>query len=182
LLAGEIREEAPLPKPDKGALKPTTKSKGKTAALVCAVILLAAAITAIVVKTIHSARVAAAPDIQGAWEGFMYLDEPGVAAGDASFTHVVLKLAKAANGYSATTDWIEKGRSDAPMGRVIYDYPSLQIEQGPNSTWKLTVNSNATEILFDHWIHFILADPVTLKRTTTPDAVPERLAEDDFAP
>jgi serine/threonine protein kinase len=170
------------PKPEKGALKPMTKSKLKTAMLIGVVILLAAGLIAVVVKRIQLTHVAAYPDIQSGWEGFMNLDDPGVGDGEMSFTHVVLKIAKTTNGYSATTDWIEKGRKDFPMGSVVYDYPSLQIAQGPNATWKLTVNSNATQMLFEHSIHFILADPVTLERTATPEEVPPRLTEEDFAP
>jgi hypothetical protein len=34
----------------------------------------------------------------------------------------------------------------------------------------------------DHYIHFIQPDPVFLRRTETPDTVPEALAESDFSP
>jgi hypothetical protein len=74
------------------------------------------------------------------------------------------------------------GRKDVPMGRVIYDYPSLQIERSPRDLWRLTVNREATEMVLDHAIHFIQPAPVVLRRTTLPDPVPERLAENEFTP
>jgi hypothetical protein len=68
------------------------------------------------------------------------------------------------------------------MGRVVYHYPSLRIERNPGETWKLTVNEDATQMILDHSIHFTQPDPVLLLRTATPDPVPERLTELDFAP
>ena len=165
-----------------GALKLMAWTKVKTAVVAGVAILLTTGTSVVVMEAIHSARVAAYPDIQGAWEGVMHLDESGVAAGQASGTRMVLKLIKTKGGYRATTDWIEKGRSDVPMGRVAYDYPALRIERNPSETWKLTVNADATEMILDHSIHFIQRDPVVLKRTATPDPVPEPLAESDFAP
>jgi tRNA A-37 threonylcarbamoyl transferase component Bud32 len=184
------------PKPDKGALNMMTWLRTKTVSLAGVVILLAAVILIFLANRFHSARLAedaafaeaqlarlaVSPDIQGAWEGVMYLDEPGVAEGEQSLAHVVLKLTKTTNGYSATTDWIEQGRKDVPMGRVVYKYPSLQIERNPRNTWKLTVDANAALMALDYYRHFIIPDPVTFKRTTAPDAVSERLAPDDFAP
>ena len=164
-----------------GGLKLMALTKAKTAVLTGVIILLTAGASVELVEAVHSAQVAAYPGIQGAWEGVMQLDEAGVGAGEASSTHVVLKLIKTPDGYRATTDWIEKGRRDVPMGRVTYDYPSLRIEW-QRGIWKLRVNGDATEMILDHARLFTQPDPVLLMRTTTPDAVPERLAESDFAP
>jgi hypothetical protein len=122
------------------------------------------------------------PDLQGAWEGVMLLDETGVQAGEAGRTHVVLKLARTNGVYSATADWIEMGIKEVAMGKVKYRFPSLQIERNPRETWKLTVNADATKMVLDHSIHFTETDPVLLARTATPDSVPEPLTESDFAP
>jgi hypothetical protein len=94
----------------------------------------------------------------------------------------VLKFTKANGVYKATADWIEKGRRDVPMGKVVYDYPSLRLERTPRETWNLTVKAGARQMTWDHTIHFIQQNPVTFTRTTAPDPVPDRLAEDDFAP
>ena len=114
--------------------------------------------------------------------GVMHLDEAGVETWEATSTRVVLKLAKTNDAYRATTDWIGLGRKDVPMGKVVYAYPSLRIERNPRETWNLTVNAAGTEMALDHAIHFIQPDPVVLKRTATPDPVPERLAETAFTP
>jgi RNA polymerase sigma factor (sigma-70 family) len=104
------------------------------------------------------------------------------AKGAAASTHVVLKLTKTRTGHLATTDWIEMGRKDVPMGRVVYDYPSLHLEWNPRDIWNLRVNAAATQMILDHSIHFIQPDPVPLTHTPTPDAVPDPLDEGDFAP
>jgi RNA polymerase sigma factor (sigma-70 family) len=166
----------------KGALKIMAMTKAKTAALTGAAILLTVSTSVVVVKSVESARGVSNPDIQGAWEGVMLLDDPGVSAGGAGMTHVVLKFAKTTNGYSATSDWIETGRRDVPMGRVVYNYPSLELEWTPRNVWKLTVTENATAMKLDHYIHFIQPDPVFLRRTETPDTVPDALVESDFSP
>ena len=164
----------------KGALKIMAWTKMKTVIVVGSVVLLSAGTGIVTVKTIHAIRAAYYPDIQGAWERVALLDDAGVATGEAARSHVVLKLAKTNGVYTATTDWIEKGLKDVPMGRVIYDYPSLRLERDVRETWNLKVNADATQIMWDHAIHFIQPDPVLLMRTTSPDQVPERLAESDF--
>jgi hypothetical protein len=68
------------------------------------------------------------------------------------------------------------------MGKVVYAYPSLRIERSLRDLWKLTVNADATQMTLEHAIHFIQPAPVDLRRTTTPDQVPEPLAEGDFTP
>ena len=158
-------------------------TKAKSAALTGVAVLFTAGAGVGVVEVARSAPAAGAPDIQGAWEGVILLDDPGIAAGGSGATHLVLKIDKAGDGgYTATTDWIETGRKDVPMGRVVYHYPSLQLLWSPRNTWNLTINKGATEMKLDHAIHFIQADPVHLRRTSSPDTVPDPLAENDFAP
>src|SRR5262245_38289254 len=165
-----------------GAIKVMAWTKAKTAALAAVAIVAVTGTTTVVLEKIHEARVAAYPDLQGSWEGVMHLDEPGVAAQAMTSTRFVLTLFKTNGVYRGTAQWIEKGRKDMDIGRVTYDYPSLRIERNPRETWKLTVNRDATQMVWDHWIHFIQPDPVTLKRTSTPATVPERLAESEFTP
>lgn len=165
-----------------GGLKLMAWAKAKTALLVGTAVLLSGGTSLVAIEIFHAVRAAHYPNIQGAWEGVMLLEEAGVSPGEAARTHVVLKLSKSNGVYSATTDWIEMGRRDVPMGRVVYDYPSLRLERSPRDTWKLRVNADATQMLLDHAIHFIQPDPVLLRRTTSPDPVPERLADAEFTP
>jgi len=166
----------------KGALKLMALTKAKTAALTGAAIILTAATSVVVVEAVHSARVAGYPDIQGAWEGVVHLEEPGAASGQTASTRMVLKLTKAREGYHATVDWIDKGRTANRIEKVEYDYPSLKLEWTPKQSWTLSVKPDATEMIWEHRVHFVVPDTVVLRRTVTPDSVPERLTEGDFAP
>lgn len=159
-------------------------SKAKSTIAVAAVVLLGGGGTAIVTKEIvHAVRVAHYPDIQGAWEGVMLVDYyPGVVNGESAKTHVVIHLVKRYGVYSATADFIEMGRKNVPMAGVVYDYPSLQIQQTVRDVWNLKVNASARQMRWDHYIHFIQPDPVQLTRTTVPDKVPDPLMEEDFTP
>jgi RNA polymerase sigma factor (sigma-70 family) len=166
----------------KGALKLMALTKAKTAVLTGAAILLTAGTSVVVVEAVHSARVAGYPDIQGAWEGVVHLEEPGAANGQTASTRMVLKLTKALDGYHATVDWIDKGRTGYRIEKVDYDYPSLRLQWLPKQSLTLTVKPDATEMIWDHRVHFVVPDTVVLRRTATPDPVPQRLAEGEFAP
>lgn len=166
----------------KGALKLMAWTKAKISAVAVVAVVAAGGLGLTAATVIHLIRVARYPDLQGAWEGTVHLDDAGVESGAAASTRVVFKFKKSYGVYTATADWIASGRKDVPMQKVIYNYPSLTIEATPRDTWSFKVNENATEMIWDHYIHFIQPDPAKFKRTTKPDSVPDRLAEDDFSP
>lgn len=167
----------------KGALKVMAWSKVKTiTAGVVTTLLVAGGVGIVTIETIHAVRRAFAPDIQGAWEGVVHLEETGVRNGQEAQAHFVLRLFKTNGVYQATTDWPEWGKKDVSTVDVIYDYPNLVIHPTVRDTWSLKVNPNATEIFWDRYIHFIEPNPVRLRRTTAPPPVPEPLTESDFAP
>jgi hypothetical protein len=112
----------------------------------------------------------------------MHLDDPGVNPGELSSTHVVLKLQRTNNGYTATTDWIELGRRDVPMGKVVYRYPLLTLDRSPRDTWRLTVKPGGSKIILQHAVHFIQPDPVVQRRATRLPLVGKPLTEPEFAP
>jgi hypothetical protein len=145
-------------------------------------VLLAGGTGVVALKITHAVRVMNAPDLRGAWEGTMHLDDAGTASGQLAATRVVLKFVKTGNGYAATGDLVDLGQKDVPMGRVVYDYPSLRLERTPREIWNLTVKAGGAELAWDHYVHFIQPDPVTFKRTAAPDTVPDPLMADDFAP
>jgi RNA polymerase sigma factor (sigma-70 family) len=164
------------------ALKLMAWTKAKTAIAVGAALLLTTGTGVVTTEIVHAVRAAHYPDIQGAWEGVMLLDEAGVAAGETSRTRLVLKITRTNGQYSATSDWIELGRKDVPMGKVSYDYPALRIQRNIRETWKLTLNDAATQMILDHAVHFTQNDPVLLRRTKTPASVPEKLLVGEFTP
>jgi hypothetical protein len=166
----------------KGALKLMAWTKMKTAAVTGAVVLLTAGTGIVAVKTVHAVRSAGVPDIQGAWEGVLDTGGTGVQKGETTHTRVVAWIIKTNGSYYSTADSIDEGLKDRPISKFIYKYPSVRIElQELASSYEATVNSDAMEISGT----FKAGDrqtPLVMKRTTEPDAIPEPLAEGDFAP
>jgi RNA polymerase sigma factor (sigma-70 family) len=166
----------------KGALKLMAWTKIKTAAVTGAVVLLTAGTGVVAVKTVHAARSANVPDIQGAWEGILNTGGDGVQKGETTHTRVVARIFKTNGSYSSTADTIDEGRRNVPISKFVSKYPSVRVElQQLNSSYEATVNADATELSGT----FKTGDwqtPLVMKRTTEPDAVPEPLADGDFAP
>jgi RNA polymerase sigma factor (sigma-70 family) len=122
------------------------------------------------------------PDLQGAWEGTMDLFGTGVAEGASTQTRIVLKLTNANGSYHATADFIDMGRKDIRVQKVTYDYPTIRLIVNPRTAYTLTINPDATEMLTSVTSFQGETREVVFKRTTSPDQVPPRLSESDFAP
>ncbi len=165
-----------------GAMKIMAWTKAKTTVVAAVAVVAAGGLGFTTVSVVHRIRVAHYPDLRGAWEGTVLLDDAGVESGAAASSRVIFKFKRSLGVYTATTDWIDSGRKDIPMLKVDYDYPSLTIQATSRDTWSLKVNEDGTQILWGHKRNFIQSDPVIFKHTTTPDPVPKRLAEEDFAP
>jgi hypothetical protein len=157
-------------------------TKMKTAAVTGAVVLLTAGTGVVAVKTVHAVRGAGYPDIQGAWEGVLDTGGTGIQKGETTKTRVVGTIFKTNASYYLTADSIDEGLKDRPISKFVYKFPSVRAElKELASSYEATVNSDATEISGT----FKMGDRQTLlvlKRTTKPDAVPEPLADGDFAP
>lgn len=172
----------------KGGLKWMAWSKAKATVITSAAVLFAGSMSFIAIESWPAIRDAYYPNIAGAWEGIVHLSSDhvgaGINGGDAAQTRVVLKLVRTIGGYRATTDWIDLGKKDVPMGDVVYDYPNLVITQNAlrHEIWNVRLNDGATEMVWSNLINFIQPDPVVLTRTTTPDTVPDPLTESDFVP
>jgi RNA polymerase sigma factor (sigma-70 family) len=155
-----------------GVLKLMAWTKMKTAVAV----LLAIGTTTSVITIWHAHRLAAQPDIQGAWEGVALIGGPGVQTGDAEHTRVVLKLYKTNGVYRATADAIDLGIKDVQITRIVYDFPTLRFDLEHLTSFIGTLNANATKMTFPG------SPPAVFERTTTPNAAPERLTAEDCAP
>lgn len=166
----------------KASLKLMAWAKAQTALVAVGSVVLVVGTTAVVVEASHSGSMAKGPSLEGYWQGTTLLDDAGVGAGEAARTRVVLKFTKTNNTYSVTSDWIDLGRKDVALGKVVYKYPSLHIERNVREIWNLKLNADATQMIWDHAIHFIQPAPVLFIRTATPDSPPERMAEKDFTP
>jgi RNA polymerase sigma factor (sigma-70 family) len=165
----------------KGALKIMAWTKTKKAAVAAGVTLIIAGLGILAFNSFDSWH--SSPDIQGAWEGSILLEDPGIGAGQAARTRVVLTLVKTNGSYSATANWIELGKRNVAMGKVTYNYPYLHI--GGNPTWwiwDLRINADGTQMTLDQATRSIAQVPALFLRTSSPDAVPAPLAEEEFAP
>ena len=166
----------------KAALKAVAWAKAKLALAAAAVTLVGTGTALVVTQAVHTARAAVALDIQGAWQGVDRLPGPGVQKGETAHTRVVLKLWKTNGVYSAAVDHVDLGIRDTRITKVIYDFPSLRFDVGPWATVKGTVNAEGTRITLGSEITLGGEPPLVLERTDTPDAVPERFTESDYAP
>jgi RNA polymerase sigma factor (sigma-70 family) len=164
----------------KGALKVMAWTKAKKAAVTGGLALVIAGVGIVAFNAFDSWRISRFPDIQGTWEGTSMFWDGGVRPGQAARSHVVLTLVKKNGAYTATTDWIELGRKNLPMGKVTYDYPYLSFQRSPRSTWKLRINADATQMVLDDIGSS--RGPVLFLRDSSPDTVPAPLTEEEFAP
>src|SRR6185369_13679060 len=111
-------------------------------------VVLAAGTAAVLMQSVQAARAASYPNLEGAWQGVMLLEEDGVAAGEGAQTQIVLKFTKTNGEYAGTFDVIELGRKDIPMGKIIYKFPDLQIQRTPREFWDLKLNEDATKMVW----------------------------------
>ncbi len=157
----------------KGTLKVMAWTKMKTAVVIGAAILLTTGSAMVAEKTIHALR--QQPDIQGAWEGIIGT-QMGVRL------RVVLKLTKANNAYQATLDSVDQRTADIPVGRIVYDSPTLNFEvRAVSGTFAGKINSG-TEEISGIWQQPQFKAPLLLKHTTTPSTIPDLLTERDYTP
>ena len=164
----------------KGVLKIMAWTKTKKAVVSGGLMLIIAGIGIVAFNLFDSWRVSHFPDIQGTWEGTPLLGDEGIQAGQSARSHAVLTLVKTNGGYVATTDWIELGRKGIPMGKVTYEYPYLTLQRSPRATWKLRINTGATQMTMDTATD-PRKGPTLFLRTSSPDTVPAPLTEDQFA-
>ena len=153
-----------------------TWTKTKTAAVAGAVILLAAGIGFVAVKTIQAVRLANAPDIQGPWAGIFEIKEANAKS------PVLYKITRENGSYHAVGVSPYRGAMEVPMDKLIYHFPSVHIERTAiGFTYDATLNPKTMEIS-GTWKAGKISGPLTLKLNALPDAFPEPLAESDYAP
>jgi len=153
-----------------------TWTKTKTAAVAGAVILLAAGIGFVAVKTIQAVRSANAPDIQGPWAGIFEIKEANAKS------PVLYKITLENGSYHAVGVSPYRGAMEVPMDKLIYHFPSVHIERTAiGFTYDATLNPKTME-MSGTWKVGKISGPLTLKLNALPDAFPEPLAESDYAP
>ena len=135
-----------------------------------------------VVKSVNAIRRANPPDLQGAWEGVEEIrGTSGVLPGQKARSRVVFKFIRTNGAYSATGEFIDTAPEPFRVTGFTYDYPSVRLDVGQNVSYQGKLKAQATEISGTFRTRNFSA-PMLLKRTTTPAAVPEPLAENDYQP
>ena len=158
----------------KGALKLMAWTKMKTVAVTGAVILLTAGTGVVAVKTVHAVRLAGAPDIQGAWAGNFEFKEMKMP--------LMYTISRVNGSYHAVEVDIYQGVKEAPVSKVIYNYPSIRIEQNAiGFTYEATLNPKTME-MSGTWKQGGGSGPFTMKLNALAEAFPEPMAESDYAP
>jgi len=156
----------------KGALKIMAWTKAKTAIVVGVMALIAASMTTGVVKYEHAAHL---ERVQGAWEGTLQNSQ--------GTERIVVRISKENGAYHTIIDRIDVGTKNIPATKIAVGASSMNFESGSAFSYQGNVNSDATEIVGKwNWTGGKGSQPLTLKRTTTPDIVQEPLAEEDYAP
>jgi len=157
-------------------------TKMKAAAVTGAAILLATGTTTLIVKTAHSVRAASPPDIQGAWEGVTeIIGTSGIQEGEKARSRIVFRFFITNGIYAANGVFIDTAPDPFQVTQFTYDYPSVQFAFGRDMTYRGKLKSGATEIAAIYQ-RGDMSVPVLLKRTVTPDAAPQPLAKEEYAP
>ena len=148
-------------------------TKMKTAAVAGAVILLAAGIGIVAVKTIRSAK---APDIQGRWAGIFEIKEINAKS------PVQYKITRANGSYHAVGVNPYRGFGEVTLDKVIYHFPAVHMERlAVGFIYDATLNPK-TMGMSGTWKVGKISGPLTLKLNALPDAFPEPLTESDYSP
>ena len=149
-------------------------SKLKIAAVGTGVVILAIGAAFLGVKTVHWVRAAHAPDIQGAWAGIFE-------AGQQKWP-IMYKISRENGSYHAVEVNIYQGAREMPVSRLVYDYPSVRIEQKAiGFTYEATLNPKTME-MSGTWKQGKGSGPFIMKLNALADKFPEPMTESDYAP
>jgi hypothetical protein len=163
-----------------GATRLMAWARAKTAAAITAAVLAATGAGILADVALHAAPAAGGPDIQGAWEGVVQGPRNGIWG--SGKTRLVFKILRTNGVYSASLDAIDMAMQGVKVTGLIYKYPHVRLDLGESAArTELTVDREGTTMtgtlgpkLWD--------EPVVLKKTDTPDAIPEPLPESAYAP
>jgi hypothetical protein len=153
-----------------------SRMKSRLVVIAGAALLLLSGVTIVLVK--HE-RTVYADRFQGAWEGALHYH-----GGNFQRTQrIVLKIFKENAASYAMVDQVDSGIRNLPSARLDVGWKSVHFELGTGFSYTGTLNGNAPEITGRwKWPGGDYSQPLTLARTTTPDTVPEPLAEADYTP
>jgi RNA polymerase sigma factor (sigma-70 family) len=165
-----------------GVLKLMASTKLKSTAFAIAAILLVTGTLVVILNAVYGRRTTSPPDIQGSWEGVTAI--PGVAAlqqGEEAKTRVLFRFFKTNGAYTAIGELLDTSPHHYQAAEFLYDHPLVRFKSGLNESFQGTLNASATEISGSVRLGEF-SQPLLLKRTSTPAAVPLRMSESDHAP
>jgi RNA polymerase sigma factor (sigma-70 family) len=159
----------------KGALKLMAWTKAKMAIVAGVIVLLAAGITTVAVKTINAARTKAAlATMQGDWEGVVAINQAQL--------RLVLKIFKTNDTYRALLDSVDQGAKDIPIAKLSVRPDFIHAElPALDADYQAALSADGTE-MSGTWKQLNRSFPLTLKRTTEADRVEEPMAVAEYAP
>ena len=165
-----------------GALNLMASTKLKSAAVAIATILLVTGTLVLILNGVYARRTKSPPDIQGSWEGVTGI--PGVAGlqqGEEAKTRVLFSFFKTNGAYTAIGELLDTSPHHYQATEFLYDHPLVRFKSGLNESFQGTLNASATELSGSVRVGEF-SQPLLLKRTTTPAAVPVPLAGSEHAP
>jgi hypothetical protein len=149
-------------------------SKLKIAAVGTGAVILTTGVVLLGIKTVRWVRAAHAPDIQGAWAG-------NFAAGETKMP-LMYKISKVNGSYHAVEVDIYQGTKEAPVSKLVYDFPSIRIEQKAlGFTYDATLNPKTME-MSGTWKQGKGSGPFAMKLNALADKFPEPMADSDYTP
>ncbi len=149
-------------------------SKLKTAVAGTAAVILATGLVLLGIKIVRWVRAANAPDIQGAWAGIFE-------AGQQKWP-LMYKISRMNGSYQAVEVNIYQGAREMPVSRLVYDYPSVRIEQKAiGFTYEATLNPKTME-MSGTWKQGKGSGPFAMKLNGLSDKFPEPMSESDYTP
>ncbi len=142
--------------------------------LVVSILLIVAALASLSPKIYHAIRAARAPNIEGAWQGTLQIQQASLRG--------VLKIGKSNGLYHATLDSIDQRLADIPVSKLVYDYPTVTAElPSLGASYEGKVDPAGRQ-MSGTLKQANLKLPWTLQWTATPDKIPEPMAESDYQP
>jgi hypothetical protein len=152
------------------------QQKQKIAIQVSAAVLLAAALALVLVKYLHHIHL---QRVEGAWEGLLEHHAGPLMRKQ----RMVLKIFRENGSYYAAIDQVDNGLKNFPVTSLSIGRSSVKFEVSNGFTYNGKLNG---EEITGRWKwpdgNDNYSQPLRFVRTTTPDKVPEPLAEAEYAP
>jgi hypothetical protein len=129
-----------------------------------------------VIKHEHTAHL---ERVQGAWEGAIHMRWGRLTC----VQRIVLRISSTNGAYRAEIDQVDLGRENLPVTRLGVGWTAVNFKLASGISYRGDLDPSTMEIRGRWmWPGGKYSQPLAFTRTNMPDAVPEPLAERDYAP